>query len=366
MNLEQWAANYGLSAAQFEESVREWAENYKLSVANIIGELNGVQTLAARNADRDWAMNLMNYDLNRTNADRNYELNRTNSDRDWAMNLMNYDLNRTNADRNFGLNEANVTGYYNGRPTMAKTNADRNFDLERTNADRNFRLNEANVTGYYNGTPTYAATKQNTSNLSSIGMSMLQSGIMPSTDMLRAMGISDADAQAYLMGLQAKSASKGGGTYYGGSTSPVEAGETGYNALFTKANELYPNNPDLAMAWIKQLSKAQLQQYGISSAPSDTYLQGGYSTWLNANPTYIDNAKVSDDAKSLLGDIKGITGTGRKAEYIDRIATEANSKYDLSENDVKWLYDQIGYGDYYNRADEIKGKTWDPVLQKFV
>lgn len=224
MSLEQWAANYGLNAAQFEEAIREWEQNFKLNVANITGELNGVQTLAARNADRDFAMNLMNYDLNRTNADRNYELNRTNSDRDWAMNLMNYDLNRTNADRNFRLSEANVTGYYNGQPTYAKTNADRNFELEKTNADRNFRLNEANVTGTYNGAPTYAATKQNTSNLSSIGMSMLQSGIMPSTDMLRAMGISDADAQAYLMGLQAKSASKGGGTYY--YTPPIDLEDT--------------------------------------------------------------------------------------------------------------------------------------------
>lgn len=50
VSLEQWAAEYDLSAAQFNESIRQWEQEYQLSVANLMGTYNGQQTLAARNA----------------------------------------------------------------------------------------------------------------------------------------------------------------------------------------------------------------------------------------------------------------------------------------------------------------------------
>lgn len=50
VSLEQWAAEYDLSAAQFNESVRQWEKEYDLSVANLMGTYNGQQTLSARNA----------------------------------------------------------------------------------------------------------------------------------------------------------------------------------------------------------------------------------------------------------------------------------------------------------------------------
>ena len=50
VSLEQWAAEYDLSAAQFNESIRQWEKEYELSVANLMGTYNGQQTLSARNA----------------------------------------------------------------------------------------------------------------------------------------------------------------------------------------------------------------------------------------------------------------------------------------------------------------------------
>lgn len=50
VSLEQWAAEYDLSAAQFNESVRQWEKEYQLSVAQLMGTYNGQQTLSARNA----------------------------------------------------------------------------------------------------------------------------------------------------------------------------------------------------------------------------------------------------------------------------------------------------------------------------
>lgn len=50
IGLEQWAAEYDLSAAQFNESVRQWEKNYELSVAQLMGTYNGQPTLSAKNA----------------------------------------------------------------------------------------------------------------------------------------------------------------------------------------------------------------------------------------------------------------------------------------------------------------------------
>lgn len=50
IGLEQWAAEYDLSAAQFQESIRQWEKEYELSVANLMGTYNGQPTLSAKNA----------------------------------------------------------------------------------------------------------------------------------------------------------------------------------------------------------------------------------------------------------------------------------------------------------------------------
>ena len=153
ISLEQWAANYGLSVAQFEESIREWEKNFQLSVAELTGSYNGQPTLAARNADR-----------------------------------------------NYALQVADLTGSFNGRPTLAARNADRNYALQ-----------EANITGYYNGSPTYTREKNDQSALASAGSALLSAGIMPSADQLRAMGMSETDAQSYLFASQMAATAKGGG-----------------------------------------------------------------------------------------------------------------------------------------------------------
>ena len=48
ISLEQWAAEYNLSAAQFQESVREWENEFQLSVSQVTGSYNGTPTLAAQ------------------------------------------------------------------------------------------------------------------------------------------------------------------------------------------------------------------------------------------------------------------------------------------------------------------------------
>lgn len=52
VSIEQWAAEYNLSAAQFNESIRQWEKEYQLSVANLMGTYNGQMTMAGRNAQK--------------------------------------------------------------------------------------------------------------------------------------------------------------------------------------------------------------------------------------------------------------------------------------------------------------------------
>ena len=48
MSLEQWAAEYNLSAAKFQETVRQWEQEFALSVGQVTGSYQGQTTLAAK------------------------------------------------------------------------------------------------------------------------------------------------------------------------------------------------------------------------------------------------------------------------------------------------------------------------------
>ena len=48
MSLEQWAAEYNLSAAKFQETVRQWENEFALSVGQVTGSYRGQTTLTAK------------------------------------------------------------------------------------------------------------------------------------------------------------------------------------------------------------------------------------------------------------------------------------------------------------------------------
>ena len=48
MSLEQWAAEYNLSAAKFQETVRQWEQEFALSVGQVTGSYQGQTTLTAK------------------------------------------------------------------------------------------------------------------------------------------------------------------------------------------------------------------------------------------------------------------------------------------------------------------------------
>ena len=205
LELEQWAANYNLSAAQFEESIREWEKNFQLSVAELTGTYNGQQTLAAKNADR-----------------------------------------------NFALNEANITGTYNGGQTLAARNAE------------------------------YDRQQNETKTLASAGTALLNAGIMPSEDQLKAMGMTSDQAQSLIIAAQAAAAAKGGG----GGGVPADAYEI------------------MAKAGAKTEGQAYnaLLNAGYSDSKAKTlaaYYIADLETEKTANPTYNINV-LSDAGRQIL------------------------------------------------------------------
>ena len=58
MSLEQWSMEFGLSVAQFNESVRQWKAEYDMAVADLTGYYEGKPTLAYQKnlADQGWTM----------------------------------------------------------------------------------------------------------------------------------------------------------------------------------------------------------------------------------------------------------------------------------------------------------------------
>lgn len=60
ISLEQWAAEFGLSVAQFNNSLRQWQAEFELSVGETLGTYQGQQTLAAQQFEYDKQQDQLN------------------------------------------------------------------------------------------------------------------------------------------------------------------------------------------------------------------------------------------------------------------------------------------------------------------
>jgi len=94
-----------------------------------------------------------------------------------------------------------------------------------------------------------------------MGSALLDAGIMPSAEQLTAMGLSEAQAQQYLMQMQLEAAGKGGG-------GAVSAPTLNLVDYYTKLRDMGITDPDDAAA--------QAKLWGVNI--------GNYEGWLEANP----------------------------------------------------------------------------------
>lgn len=147
----QWSAEYDLSKAQLEEAIREWEAGYGLDVAKFNESI------------------------------RQWQLSFNQSILQWEQE------------------------YQSG--------------LQQWEAE--FGLAESDITGIYNGLPTIGATQTINKNMAEAGWAMLEAGIKPSSSQLQAMGISASQAQEFLTALKLQQSSGGGG----GGGYPIDSDE---------------------------------------------------------------------------------------------------------------------------------------------
>lgn len=96
---------------------------------------------------------------------------------------------------------------------------------------KEYELSKANVTGYFtDGTPTQATTESAREAAANIASALLEAGVMPSTEQLEALGMTQAQAQSYITakGLQAASySSSSSGSSRTSSSSGTSSGSGG-------------------------------------------------------------------------------------------------------------------------------------------
>ena len=113
-----------------------------------------------------------------------------------------------------------------------------NASLQQWQAE--FDMAVADLTGYYNGAPTLANQKAQESQLASAGEALLAAGIMPSASQLAAMGLTADQAQGLMTAAQLAAAKKSSGGGKGGGT-PTGGGiyQTLFNAGIDSFEDAY-------------------------------------------------------------------------------------------------------------------------------
>lgn len=128
---------------------------------------------------------------------------------------------------------------------------------------KEYDLNKANVTGYFtDGTPTRAATESAREAAAGIASALLEAGIMPNDEQLKALGMTSDQAQSYITAKQlqtaAKSSSRRGGGGGGGtppSSPPTPSSAKDYtvdskgNARVIPARSLSWNQDEGTFVW---------------------------------------------------------------------------------------------------------------------
>lgn len=105
---------------------------------------------------------------------------------------------------------------------------------------KEYDLNKANVTGYFtDGTPTRAATESAREAAAGIASALLEAGIMPNEEQLKALGMTSDQAQSYITAKQLQTAAKSSSRRGGGtppSSPPTPSDDTDGQEEFTPGN----------------------------------------------------------------------------------------------------------------------------------
>lgn len=204
------------------------------------------------------------------------------------------------------------------------------FNADLAQWEQTFHLKTGELLGTYQGRPTLEAQKQQDSvnqtlqkTLAEAGTALLKAGILPSPAQLSAMGVTAAEARAYLSRQQAERT-----VAKSGANNPSSAGKQDYEALFAAAK----NSPD-ARSYIAN----NYRRYGFSVS---TGLWDAYQTWQSKRK---DSGRASVD----FDEDEGIfTWNGGRYADLRKLLTAmkeaeltAAEKAALEEKFARWGYE---------------------------
>ncbi len=184
--LQQWGADYALDYASFQESIRQWEAEYELQKAQIMGSLNGVSTLAAKQYETSKQQWQDEFNWSKYTWQSEFDQ----SNKQWQSE---YDLSKDQYD-------------------TSKQQWQAEYDLSKDKLDTSNQQWQAEF--------SQSQTEWN----AQLGKSLLSAGIMPSETQLQAMGMTKAQATQYISLLNAASSNNSGS---GGGSGTGTTGSTG-------------------------------------------------------------------------------------------------------------------------------------------
>jgi len=207
-----------------------------------------------------------------------------------------------------------------------------NASLQQWQAE--YEMAVADLTGYYNGAPTLANQKAQDAQLADAGQTLLAAGIMPSASQLAAMGLTTDQAQSLMTAAQLKAA-KGNGGGGGGLGSPTDVYEWLWRAGAKDAGTAY------------QI----LRDNGYGTTDANKYSDYYNETWYPENATRYENVAEADAYtanRSLDREAEAISawlqqGMQDNANARVQLLLENNLLTDGELADLKSLYNRLGY-----------------------
>ena len=177
-----------------------------------------------------------------------------------------------------------------------------NASLDQWKAQYEMQVSE--ITGTFRGSPTFSATQAERSTLASAGEALLKMGIMPSSDQLAAMGLTNQQAKSYIAAAKLQASAKGGksgkssGSSSGGSSASTGSGDI-YQAMYDSGieNEGQAYNYLLKQGY-KSTDAKRIAEYYTGMLDDDAFKKEPQFDETGLNNSYF-NAGMSSMRTSL-------------------------------------------------------------------
>ena len=206
---------------------------------------------------------------------------------------------------------------------MQQFQFDSNIALQQYKTDTDLAYGQLTGTIPSTGQMTLAAQKE----LASMGEALLGAGIMPSAEQLKAMGMTDSQAQQYLTAMQLEAAAKkGNGTSDGGGTPTVKVPDIGTDAWY----QYIVDGAEKAGQSVGAFMDQHYKDLGLTSGMIDGY-KSEVNRWVKANgsggpdgTTETESGLTDNNDMSVFdsGSVKGLQLPGVSYSLLDRLVQE--------------------------------------------